>query len=219
MIERSPQTDINARVQVPSLVQEQPSSASATDRERTVSLDALAMRAKQTGRASGTTTNPINIAVSGMLTMPAGSMVSTPTAVTVAAANVPAAPGTAGIPDDETAVRETLQSYADAYEQLDVDRTAAVWPTVDRRALTRAFDTLKSQGMAFDNCSVAVTGDEANAQCRGTIRVVRKVGSAVPLESEQEWSFRMRRLGTDWKIEEVSAAQPADTVPRTRGQQ
>jgi hypothetical protein len=138
--------------------------------------------------------------------------------------SVPEAPHAAAAPSaaestQEFAVRRTLRSYEDAYENLDVARTAEVWPTVDRRALSRAFDTLKSQGLEFESCAITVTGARATAQCRGTLQFVRKVGNPLPLTTEQQWVFTMRRLGAEWKIDQVSASQaPVVAAQRTRGQ-
>jgi hypothetical protein len=120
----------------------------------------------------------------------------------------------------EFAVRTALHSYEQAYEALDVAATAAVWPSVDRRALARAFDTLKYQGLNFKSCAITVMDATAIARCRGTLEIVRKIGSSMPLTAEQEWVFKMRRLGKDWKIDDVAASQEHGLVtqrPRTQG--
>ena len=120
---------------------------------------------------------------------------------------------------EEYAVRRTLHSYEKAYEDLDVAATAAVWPSVDRRALARAFDTLKSQGLDFKSCAITVRTRRATARCRGTLQFVRKVGNSMPLTAEQEWVFKMRRLGAEWKIDEVAASQASGlAAQRTRSQ-
>lgn len=103
------------------------------------------------------------------------------------------------------AVRQTLRRYAHAYEDLDVEATARVWPSVDRRALARAFATIRSQGLTFDSCEIDVIDGQATAHCRGIIRFVPKVGSPTPSSTPQEWQFRMRKAATDWQIEHVMA--------------
>ena len=103
------------------------------------------------------------------------------------------------------AVRQTLRRYAHAYGDLDVEATARVWPSVDRRALARAFATIRSQGLTFDSCEIDVTDGQATAHCRGIIRFVPKVGSPTPSSTPQEWQFRMRKSTTDWQIEHVMA--------------
>ncbi len=138
--------------------------------------------------------------------------------VAVAPAVAPAV-ARADVAAEEHAVRRTLHSYEEASEELDVAATASVWPTVDRGALTRAFATLKSQGLDFRSCSITVSDAHATANCRGTVQFVRKVGNSIPLTSEQQWIFKMRRFGDDWKIDEVSASPaPAVVVQRVRGQ-
>jgi len=107
---------------------------------------------------------------------------------------------------DADAVRQTLDHYVDAYKDLDVVAAAAVWPSVDRRALSRAFATLKSQGLVFDRCDVSVEGATASARCRGRIQYVRKVGTPVPRVASQQWLFKMRKVGAEWKIEAVNAS-------------
>ena len=125
----------------------------------------------------------------------------------------------ADVAAEEYAVRRALHTYEEASEELDVAATANVWPTVDRGALTRAFATLKSQGLDFRTCSITVNDARAVANCRGTVQYVRKVGNSIPLTSEQLWVFKMRRFGADWKIDEVSASPaPVAAVQRVRGQ-
>jgi hypothetical protein len=107
----------------------------------------------------------------------------------------------------ETAVRGALQQYAAAYQNMNVMATAEVWPSVDRRALTRAFATLKSTALAFDSCDVSLAEARATVRCLGTVQFVRKVGNPTPRSEHQQWIFTMGRSGTEWKIESVVASQ------------
>jgi hypothetical protein len=116
---------------------------------------------------------------------------------------------------EERAVMRTVDLYAHAYEKLDVEAAAQVWPSVDRRTLSRAFAALKTQGLNFHSCAIVVSEAQATARCRGTLKIVRKVGSPVPLTAEQEWVFRMQRLSGTWTIDQVSAVQL--TVAASRG--
>ena len=144
--------------------------------------------------------------------VPRGSLTAAAPAVAPAIARADAAA-------EEYAVRRALNSYEEASEELDVAATVNVWPTVDRGALTRAFATLKSQGLDFRSCSITVNDTRAVAHCRGTVQFVRKVGSPVPLTSEQVWIFKMRRFGGDWKIDQVSASPaPVAAANRVREQ-
>jgi hypothetical protein len=130
-----------------------------------------------------------------------------------------AAPGPLEDAGAESAVRRALRSYQEAYGRLDVAGAADVWPTVDRRALSRAFDTLKSQGLDFQSCTVTVTGVRATARCRGTLQFVRKVGSPLALTADQEWVFTMRQIGGHWKIDHVLASQTAVVAAMPTGTQ
>jgi hypothetical protein len=119
----------------------------------------------------------------------------------------------------ELGVRQALDSYERAYEHLDVAATAAVWPSVDRRALARAFETLKFQGVTFTNCAITVADANATARCRGTLEIIRKVGNSMPLTANQEWLFKMRRFGAEWKIDDVAASQSSTpATPRVHSQ-
>jgi hypothetical protein len=131
----------------------------------------------------------------------------------------PEAPASAAVDraltTERDAVLRTLHQYEQAFEGLNVNATAEIWPSVDRRALGRAFSTLKSQGLNFDDCSIVWDESTATAQCDGTLEFVRRVGRPVPFTSQQRWIFRMRKMGSDWRIEDVTAS-PRDTVARVR---
>lgn len=107
--------------------------------------------------------------------------------------------------DESGAVEATLQRYADAYKRLDAAAARAVWPTVDERALARAFEGLESQGITFDHCDVAVAGSSANAACAGRARFVPKVGSREPLVEQRRWTFRLRKADDGWEIVQAEA--------------
>jgi hypothetical protein len=107
----------------------------------------------------------------------------------------------------EAAVRETISRYQAAYADLDVQAAAAIWPSVDRRALGRAFAALESQGLVLDSCEVRVEEPTATAHCRGEIAFVRKVGPSVQSTVPQQWLFKMRRSDEEWIIEAVAASQ------------
>jgi hypothetical protein len=105
------------------------------------------------------------------------------------------------------AVLDILHDYKAAYENLDVTAAAEVFPSVDRRALSRAFALLKSQEVAFDPCRIDVTGSSAVARCPGVARYVRRIGIQNPLERRYEWVFDMQKKGNDWRIASVTASQ------------
>jgi hypothetical protein len=124
----------------------------------------------------------------------------------------------AEIPDDEEAVRRAIRSYEQAYERVDAAAIAKLWPTVDQRALSRAFDTVTSQGIGLESCAIALNGEQATAQCRGRHKFVGKANNSVTIASEQQWLFKMRRAGGEWRIEDVSPSQISAPTAAGRGQ-
>jgi hypothetical protein len=148
------------------------------------------------------TTPPVPSAVPINPETPAFPREAPPTVPDVARGRVVEAPAGAR---DADAVRRVLDEYVDAYRSLDVAAAAAVWPSVDRRALSRAFSTLKSQDVEFERCEVKAAVADAEVRCRGRLRFVRKVGSPTPRIEPQEWVFRMQKFGTVWKIEQITA--------------
>jgi hypothetical protein len=106
---------------------------------------------------------------------------------------------------DENGVTQALNQYARAYGRLDASAARAVWPTVDERALARAFAGLESQNVSFENCDIDVRGATANASCRGQASYVGKVGNRSTRTEARQWRFELRRDGDAWKIETAEA--------------
>ena len=75
-----------------------------------------------------------------------------------------------------------------------------MWPTVDERALSRAFASLESQHVSFDNCSIDVKGATASALCQGRTSYVGKVGNRQLHTEPRQWRFELKLQGDDWKI-------------------
>jgi len=105
--------------------------------------------------------------------------------------------------DQQIRVQEVLRRYARAYGQLDVSAARAVWPSVDERALTRAFQNLSSQQVSFDACEIDIRGVIANASCRGQASYSPKVGKREPRTEPRTWQFELHRDGDAWTIENV----------------
>jgi hypothetical protein len=130
--------------------------------------------------------------------------VTAPPVLPAGAANLTAT--TAVTPrSDNTRVAQVLNQYARAYERLDPTAARAVWPTVDERALTRAFASLESQDVSFDRCDIDVKGNVASASCRGTASYVGKIGNRQPRTEARQWNFELKLHGDDWKIEKAQA--------------
>ena len=84
-------------------------------------------------------------------------------------------------------------------------RCSPISPSVDVRALARAFDSLSSQELAFDNCLFDITADVATAQCRGSATYTPKVGGRGPKLEPRQWTFHLRKKDEGWMIESAQA--------------
>lgn len=114
---------------------------------------------------------------------------------------IPAAPPAPEPPTiaPSTNVRATLSRYESAYSQLDANAARAVYPTLNARALSRAFDSLSSQRVSLGDCSVDVQGSSARARCAGSATYTPKIGGGTRTESRQ-WDFTLRQRGDNWEI-------------------
>jgi hypothetical protein len=103
-------------------------------------------------------------------------------------------------PSDEERIRTTLARWRTAYSQLDARAAKHVWPSVDERALERAFQALKSQDVSFDRCNFTVNDASAQADCTGRSSYVPRVGNQTPRTLPREWRFQLRRFDEGWTI-------------------
>jgi hypothetical protein len=117
----------------------------------------------------------------------------------------PAAASPAPVVDDDRLVRDALQRYRSAYEDLDAGSAHAVWPAVNESALARAFDGLESQTLTFEACTVQLRGETAAAVCRGSAKYVPKVGNRDPHVEPRVWSFTLRKAAGAWTIQSARA--------------
>jgi hypothetical protein len=102
---------------------------------------------------------------------------------------------------DEAHIQATLRRYEAAYGRLDARAAQSVWPSVDARALARAFDGLDSQTLQIERCDVQVRGALAEAACQGSTTYVRRVGSKTPRTEARQWSFRLEKVDEQWQIQ------------------
>jgi hypothetical protein len=109
---------------------------------------------------------------------------------------------------DEQRVADVLDRYVRAYGDLDASAAREVWPSVDERALARAFSSLASQTIAFEECRIDVAGPSATAECPGRATFVGKVGSREPRTESRLWRFQLGREGEAWTIRSAEAAAP-----------
>jgi hypothetical protein len=122
----------------------------------------------------------------------------------------PAAPseaapaGTSGssVPDERERIRAVLSQYELAYSDLNVDAAARVYPTLDKKALGRAFAALDSQQIRLNECNIQMGGPTAHAVCMGTVLWSPKVGGGLR-EQPRQWQFDLQRRDEGWRIGNV----------------
>lgn len=178
----------------PTAITEVPRGQSSREREDGV-----------TSRVSPSTSSPIG----GSL--PVGPGLTAPSETSDAAVA-----STAAVTSDIQAVRLALKQYETAYDKLDVAAAANVWPSLDRRALTRAFATLRAQTVTIQDCDIRVDGPSASARCHGVIEFVPKIGGTSPSRTPTEWLFVMNRDQNDWKIRTVTAFTRSKALARSQ---
>lgn len=122
----------------------------------------------------------------------------------VPATPTPAAIASQALAADEQRVRTVLNGYRSAFGSLDVNAARAVWPTVDTRALGRAFDQLSMQEFEFAACDVSIAGERASADCAGNARWVPKVGGKNARVESRVWHFELHRIDQRWQIDTVA---------------
>ena len=101
--------------------------------------------------------------------------------------------------DPREQVRQVLTRYEAAYSRLDAQAAREIWPTVDQKALARAFDGLASQNVSLGRCDVEVLGQIARAHCSGTARWTPKIGGGARMQPRQ-WEFQLAHGSTGWEI-------------------
>jgi hypothetical protein len=114
------------------------------------------------------------------------------------AASTPVAPAV-DVSSVRAAVRGTIERYRTAYERLDAAAARAVWPGVDAAALSRAFGSIESQRLSFEDCAIDVAAGGANATCTGRASIVPKIGGGSQTV-RRTWQFRLAQNGDAWTI-------------------
>ena len=110
------------------------------------------------------------------------------------------------------AVRALLERYRGAYERLDANAAGETWPSVDRRALAKAFADLSSQTLRFENCDINLGETRGVASCRGLASYVGRVGKRAEL-AQRQWTFLVQKNGDDWRIDSVKTGTQAGNRP------
>ena len=135
---------------------------------------------------------------------PAHAEVVPPVTVAPPPAVVPPEP--AVVRNDTDDVRAVLGRYQTAFSHLDASQAKAIWPSVDEKALGRAFGQLERQEVVLQGCDVMVAGQRAAAACRGQSSYVPRVGNKAARVEARRWAFTLRKIGESWIIEAVDLA-------------
>jgi len=118
-----------------------------------------------------------------------------------APAAAPPAAAAAVIDRNTAAIQNTLARYRQAFNALSASAAREVWPTVNERSLSRAFDRLEEQQLSFDGCNIQVSeNDRAEVICSGSARYVPRVGSRTPRVERREWHFNLVKQRDEWLI-------------------
>lgn len=136
---------------------------------------------------------------------PSGPPASSAPTVATRAPATPAASSAPGLTDETRAVAMVLNRYQQAFSALDANAAHAVWPTVDVKALAKAFGQLDEQTFELEGCNISVAGARAEADCSGNARYIRKVGSRALRVEPRHWHFRLRQADAQWVIDAVDA--------------
>jgi hypothetical protein len=104
-----------------------------------------------------------------------------------------------------TGVQAALSRYRRAFNTLDANAARDVWPTVNERTLSRAFERLEQQDVTFETCQLDIQNERAEARCSGTARYVPRVGSRTPRVDRREWRFSLVKSRDEWLIGAVDA--------------
>ena len=110
-------------------------------------------------------------------------------------------------PGDEDHIHAALTRWRTAYSALDASAAREVWPSVDARALARAFQALKSQEVRFDRCDLTVNGGSARAACTGRAVYVPRIGKQSPRATSHEWTFELTKSDERWSIASARSNQ------------
>jgi predicted Ser/Thr protein kinase/tetratricopeptide (TPR) repeat protein len=124
---------------------------------------------------------------------------------------VPVNPRTFGSPSsptlaapDDAAIRQTLQRYQSALENLDSAAVKAVFPTVNMQGLETLFSQTVSVKEDIQVGSIAVFPDGKNATVTASVTTRRILKSGRGGAQHRDATFRLRKNGDSWLIGEVA---------------
>jgi hypothetical protein len=99
-------------------------------------------------------------------------------------------------------INAVLDQFQAAYTRLDAAFVQAIWPSVDRPRLERAFRNLASQDLEFGECRLDLVSATAAATCTGAVSYVTRVGSRRAHDT-RTWTFTLRKAPEGWRIQDV----------------
>jgi hypothetical protein len=113
----------------------------------------------------------------------------------------------ASAPTDRQIIQGVLRQYQTALSRLDAQALEAIWPGLDTPAFTRAFGQLERQAVSFNECSVAIYGNDATARCQGRASYVPRVGPRDERVDDRQWRIELRKAEGAWRIVGVDARE------------
>jgi hypothetical protein len=105
-------------------------------------------------------------------------------------------------PSAQDQVNAVLGHFQAGYSRLNAGVVQAIWPSVDRPRLERAFRNLEWQRLEFSQCRLDVTGAAATAICTGIVEYGTRVGGQRAREARR-WTFALREESAGWLIQNV----------------
>ena len=133
-----------------------------------------------------------------------GTIVPRGSTVALIFSSGPPQPPVRGAADETQQLLQVLQRYKNAYESLDANAVAAVYPSVNVSSLKSAFDQFSK--MSYDVKvhvdGIKIDGQMATVTATETIRPVSKSVRADPRTATAV--FTMRRSGTSWIIQSIA---------------
>ena len=213
-------TDVRPQPATAPAVRPAPAASDAGTRERTTvshdaqtrSKTATSPRAGQpSGVAARTTPGPSATVARSAPPPPPSSVdpLPAPSPLNPEALPAPAlataVPTTGVLNKESVALDEMLSRYEQAYDRLDAQAVASIWPSVDARALSRAFARLREQNLELGSCRFAISENAATAHCSGHLRYAQRVGDTSLKSERHVWTIRFAGAGDVWRIVGVSA--------------
>jgi hypothetical protein len=100
----------------------------------------------------------------------------------------------------ESAAKDALLQYSEAYQSLDADQVKRIYPSVDLEGLRRAFRDMRELKVNIDSIRILSTdGASARVSCRVTQTLIPKAGSKHT--SAVIRVIRLRKQETVWLID------------------